>query len=288
MKIRSFAKINLGLEIVGKREDGYHDLRTLYQTITFHDEMEFLPAEDGLIHLEGDDPSIPWDESNLILKAARALQEVTGSRRGVAIRVGKKIPAGAGLAGGSANAAAALHALNKMWALGLGRPGLESLARRLGADVAFFLHGGLCLGSERGDRLRELADLGPFSCLLALPPFPISTASVYAALPGTLTSGGKDSKMMRFLETRDFGLLENDLETVILRAHPELGDFKRFFRSEGAELSLVSGSGSAVFGLFSDRAKARRALERMERTTRGFLAEVLPREDYWTELDAGV
>ena len=288
MKIRSFAKINLGLEIVGKREDGYHDLRTLYQTITFHDEMEFLPAEDGLLRLEGDDPSVPWDESNLILKAARALQEVTGSRRGTTIRVGKKTPAGAGLAGGSSNAAAALHALNKMWALGLGRRGLESVARRLGADVAFFLHGGLCLGSERGDRLRELSDLGPFSCLLALPPFPISTASVYAALPRTLTSGGKDSKMMRFLETRDFGLLENDLETVILRTHPELGDFKRFFQSEGAELSLVSGSGSAVFGLFSDRAKARRALERMERTPRGFLAEVLPREDYWTELDAGV
>jgi 4-diphosphocytidyl-2-C-methyl-D-erythritol kinase len=288
MRIKSFAKINLGLEIVGKRPDGYHDLRTLYQTITLHDDMEFLAEEEGILRLEGDDPAVPWDEGNLILKAARLLQDMTGSNRGASIRVTKRIPAGGGLAGGSSNAATTLRVLDGMWSLGVGRDGLEAAARTLGADVSFFLHGGLCLGLERGDRLEELDDFGPLPCLLALPPFSSSTASVYSALPGTLTSGGKDSKMMRFLETRDFGLLENDLETVILRVHPELDDLKRFFRNEGAALSLVSGSGSAVFGIFPDRAKALRALEKLGQECRGRLADLLPRESYWRELNAGV
>ncbi len=287
MKIRSFAKINLGLEIAGRRPDGYHDLRTLYQTVSLHDDMEFLPAGDGVIELEGNDPSVPWDAENLIFKAARRLQELAGSKRGTSIRVAKRIPAGAGLAGGSSNAAATLYALNRMWGLGLARGDLEAVARTLGADVAFFLHGGFCLGTGRGDLLRELPDLEPLPCLLAFPPFSISTASVYAALPPTLTSGDKDSKMMRFPETRDFGLLGNDLETVILEAHPELGDLKSFLRREGAVLSLVSGSGSAVFGLFAGRAEARRALEGLREKFRGLLVDVLPRKRYWREFDAG-
>jgi 4-diphosphocytidyl-2-C-methyl-D-erythritol kinase len=288
MRIKSFAKINLGLEIIGKRPDGYHDIRTLYQTISLHDDIEFHPEGDGILRLEGDDASVPWDETNLVLKAARSLRNITGSGRGASIRVAKRIPSGGGLAGGSSNAAVTLIALNRMWDLGLDRSDLEAAARDLGADVPFFLHGGLCQGLGKGDDLSELPDLDPLSCLLALPPFPIRTASVYEALPRTLTSSSKDSRIRRFLETRDFGLLTNELEAVILRTYPELGDFKKLFRGEGAVLSLVSGSGSAVFGLFADRARARQALDSLREDSRGLLVEVLPRESYRKELDAGV
>ncbi len=288
MKIRSFAKINLGLELVGRRPDGYHDILTLFQTISLFDELDFSPRDDRGVILEGDDPSVPWDEGNLIHRAARLLQERSHSAGGVAIRVAKHVPAGRGLAGGSSNAAVTLHVLNRMWNLGFGLGQLEEMGRTLGADVPYFLHGGLCLGEQRGDILSELPDLEPLFCLLAFPPFPIRTASIYGGVDPSLTSADKVSKIMRFLETRDFGLLENDLERVILREHPELEEFKRFIKNQGAVLCLVSGSGSAVFGLFNDRERARTGLEKLEEWSDALLVEILPRERYWTGLDAGV
>ena len=287
MRLRAFAKINLGLELLRKRVDGYHDLRTLFQTVSLFDEIECLPEQKELV-IEGNDPSIPWDESNLIHRAGRLLRERTGTRKGARIRVTKNIPAGRGLAGGSSNAAVTLLALNKLWELGLAIADLEDLARSLGADVAFFLHGGLCLGEERGDVLQELPETGPFFCLLALPPYAVSTASIYAGTGLTLTSEDKVSKIMRFLATGDFGLLENDLEPIIFRAHPELEEFKRFFRREGAELTLVSGSGSAVYGLYLDRKRARKGLKKLRERSDALLVEPVPRESYWCQLDAGV
>jgi 4-diphosphocytidyl-2-C-methyl-D-erythritol kinase len=288
MNVKSFAKINLGLEIVGKRPDGYHDIRTLFQTISLADELAFEPAPDGVLRLEGDDPAVAWDETNLVHRAARLLQEKTGTDKGARIRVGKAIPAGRGLGGGSSNAAAALLALNRMWRLGLATADLAPLARHLGADVPFFLHGGLCLGEDIGDRLTRLPDRDPMACLLVFPPFPIPTASIYAGIGPSLTSAGKVSKIMRFLESGDFGLLENDLEHVILRAYPELESWKKFFRERGAILSQVSGSGSAVYGLFADAPSALEARRRLPGTTGARLAVTLPRAGYWAQLGAGV
>ena len=287
MTVKSFAKINLGLEIVGKRPDGYHDIRTLFQTISLSDELHLEPASAGVIHLAGDDPSVAWDETNLVHRAARFLREKTGTDQGARILVKKSVPAGRGLGGGSSNAAAALLGLNRMWGLGLDAPALAGLARRLGADVAFFLHGGLCLGEDIGDRLTRLPDLAPRPCLLVFPAFPIPTASIYAGVAPPLTSDGKVSKIMRFLESGDFGLLENDLEHVIFRAHPELESWKRFFRERGAILSQVSGSGSAVYGLFADAENALEAQKRLPGTPAARLAATLPREDYWAQLGAG-
>jgi len=287
MTVKSFAKINLGLEIVGKRPDGYHDIRTLFQTISLSDELHLEPASAGAIHLAGDDPSVAWDETNLIHRAARFLREKTGTDQGARILVKKSVPAGRGLGGGSSNAAAALLGLNRMWGLGLDAPGLAGLARRLGADVPFFLHGGLCLGEDIGDRLTRLPDLAPLPCLLVFPAFPIPTASIYAGIELPLTSAGKVSKIMRFLESGDFGLLENDLEHVIFRAHPELESWKRFFRELGAILSQVSGSGSAVYGLFADAESAMEAQKRLPGTPAARLAATLPREGYWAQLGAG-
>ena len=287
MTVKSFAKINLGLEIVGKRADGYHDIRTLFQTISLADEIDFAPAPDGVLELDGDDPAIAWDRTNLVHRAARLLQGGAGTAKGAKISIRKSVPAGRGLGGGSSNAAATLLALNEMWGLGLGPGELTRMARGLGADVPFFLKGGLCLGEEIGDRLTPLPDLAPLACLVIFPPFAISTPSIYAGVSPSLTSPGKGSRIMRFLESGDFGLLENDLERVIFRAYPELERWKTFFREQGALLSQVSGSGSAVYGLFPDTAGAEAARRRLPGTTDARLAATLPREGYWAQLGAG-
>jgi 4-diphosphocytidyl-2-C-methyl-D-erythritol kinase len=288
MKVKSFAKINLGLEIVGKRPDGYHDIRTLFQSIDLADTIELEPLADGSVRLEGDEPSVAWDGTNLVHRAARLLQERTGTRAGVRIRVAKAVPPGKGLGGGSSNAAFTLCALNRLWSLGLGPEILAELALSLGSDVPYFLQGGLCLGEARGEALTRLRDFPPLACVLVFPPYPILTAGVYAGVGPSLTSEAKDSKIMRFLDTGDFGLLENDLELVIFRRYPELEDVKKFFKDQGATLSLVTGSGSAVFGLFTDKDQARKALDRLRGKSEARLAETLPREGYWTQVGAGV
>ena len=289
MRIKSFAKINLGLEIVGRRPDGYHDLRTLFQWLDFHDVLEFRAAEGPAVAVTGDDPEIPWDETNLVTRAARLLQSHTGTARGAAIRVEKRIPAGRGLAGGSSNAAMALYGLNILWALGLDRPALAGLGRTLGADVPFFFSGGLCLGEGIGDRLTLLPELGPLSCVLAFPAFPISTARIYAGLdPSALTSDPKAGRINGFFETGKIDSLENSLEGTIFRFYPQLQEIKRFFKDQGAELSLVTGSGSAVYGLFRDRDAAGRCLRAAEGRMKAVLAGTISRERGWNEIEAGV
>ena len=288
MKIRSFAKINLGLEVIRKRPDGYHDIRTLFQAIDFFDVLEFTSAPKGHIVLKGDDPSVPWDENNLIFRAARLLLDRHSPSSGVRISVKKNIPPGKGLGGGSSNAAATLLSLNKIWALGLGKEALTDLSRRLGADIAYFLEGGLCLGLERGDALIHLPELPPLPCLLALPTFPVLTARVYGEYRPSLTSADKDSKIMQFLETRRLGLLENRLEATIFSLYPQLKEIKSRFQNQGPELSLVSGTGSAVFGLFLEEEQARRGLGELEKTSSALLVKTLTRELYWKKMNAGV
>jgi 4-diphosphocytidyl-2-C-methyl-D-erythritol kinase len=286
VRVRSFAKINLGIEVLGRREDGYHEIRTLFQTVGLSDTLEFLPLAGREVRLSGNDPSIPWDESNLVFRAARLLQESFPDAAGVEVRVSKNIPAGRGLGGGSGNAALALYALNRLWGLGLDRPGLDALARLLGADVPYFLEGGLCLGQARGDEVSPLDDLAGLDCVIALPSFAISTPDIYGRL--RLTSTDKDSKINRFLAHGEFGRLENRLEETIFSLYPRLRAIKSSFLRQGAVLSLVSGTGSAVFGLFEDKEKAARALAVMGRTEQTLLVETLSRERYWKSATAGV
>ncbi|MGB8951902.1 MAG: 4-(cytidine 5'-diphospho)-2-C-methyl-D-erythritol kinase [Candidatus Aminicenantales bacterium] len=289
MKIRSFAKINLGLEVEGKRPDNYHNIRTLFQAIDVSDILEFIPLSSSSIDLQGDDESIFWGEDNLVFRAARQLQEKFRITEGVGIRVSKNIPAGRGLGGGSSNAAMTLYALNKMWALGLSKEVLIEEGRTLGADIPFFFEGGLCLGLERGDHILPLPDISPLFCVLVIPPFPVGTAGIYSSLlPSFLTSNSKDSKINRFLTTRELGFLENRLEETVFNIYPQLKDIKSLFQSQGAVLSLVTGTGSAVFGIFEERGKAEKSLERMSEQNAAVLAETLPRTTYWKRIDAGV
>ena len=253
MRIKSFAKINLGLEVIRKREDNYHEIRTLFQTIDFSDTLQFLPASNNKILLKGNDGSIPWDKENLIFKAAALLKERFSISEGIEIHTKKNIPPGKGLGGGSSNAAMTLFALNKVWDLHLERKELVELGKMLGADVPFFLEGGLCLGLDRGDNIIPLPDLEAILCILALPSFSILTAQVYSKFRSSLTSEDKDSKIIRFLEDRKFGVLENRLEETIFSLYPQLKVIRSLLRRQGSELSLVSGTGSAVFGLFRDK-----------------------------------
>ena len=285
MKIRSFAKINLGIEVLGKRPDGYHEIRTLFQAVDFGDTLDFRPRGGGVIDLSGSDPSIPWDESNLVYRAARLLQNRFGVSRGAEIRVTKGVPAGTGLGGGSSNAAMTLHALSLLWEIGAGSLDLRTAAAALGADVPFFLEGGFCLGEGRGDVLTPLADLPPLHGVLVLPSVPVLTAGIYGRLP--LTSHPEESKIIEFLERKDFGLLSNELEETVFSQFPRLKTIKSYFYQNEAVLSLVSGSGSAVFGLYLDRARAGKALADWPGPERALMVETLSRERYWRRVTAG-
>ncbi len=278
MRIRSFAKINLGLEVCGKRADGYHNIRTLFQSIELHDCLVFTALPGREIRLEGTDRRVSWDKSNLIYQAAELIRAHSGCRKGVSVFVEKRIPPGGGLGGGSSNAAAALFALNRMWGLDLRREKLMEMGRCLGADVPYFFSGGLCLGTERGDRIQELPDLETMICLLVLEKLPVSTAAVYNRLPATLTSPGKDSKIIKFLKDRRTEGLHNDLEDVVFELYPQGKDHKQRLQDAGAKPALVSGSGSTVFGIFLKRSSAEKAREKLGRKSQ--ITQTLSRWEY--------
>jgi 4-diphosphocytidyl-2-C-methyl-D-erythritol kinase len=264
MHIKSFAKINLGIEVLGTRKDGFHEIRTLFQSIALFDQLTLFPLTQNEIILRGDDDSILWDESNLVYQAATLLKEQHAINTGMEIHVQKNIPAGKGLGGGSSNAAMALIALNKIWGIHLERVALRDLGAQLGADVPFFFEGGLCLGKGKGDILFPLEDLNPFLCVMALPSVSISTASVYGEVRASLTSQDKDSKIIKFLDSHDLGCLQNDLEETVFRTHPQIKAIKSLIQKQGSELALMSGSGSAVFGLFWQREEADRAMNALK------------------------
>lgn len=288
MKLYSFAKINLGLEVLGKREDNYHEVRTLLQAIDLYDVLEFRPIPADTILLRGDDKRVPWDERNLIHKAAQLLRDNHDVFTGVEVRVHKRIPPGTGLGGGSSNAAMTLYALDRLWGLNLGKRALMELGKTLGADVPYFLEGGLCLGLGRGDEVKAIEDLPPCYCVLVLPETMVITASVYSQFRPSLTSNTKDSKIIRFLESRKLHLLENSLEETVFRSYPQIKAIKSLFQRSEPELSLMSGSGSAVFGLYLVERKAREALRELNKIHPSLLVETIPRERYWSRLHAGV
>jgi 4-diphosphocytidyl-2-C-methyl-D-erythritol kinase len=288
MRIRSFAKINLGLEVLRKREDGYHEIRTLFQAVDLSDRLEFRPLRQDRILLQGNDNTISWDESNLIYKAGRLLKERFKLKTGIRVIVEKNIPAGKGLGGGSSNAAATLWSLNKIWDLELEKDDLMELGRLLGADVPYFFEGGLCLGEETGTRITPLDDIPPCFCVLVLPSFSLSTAAVYGQVSTSLTSRDKDSKIIKFLDSRNLSLLGNDLEEIVFRTHPQIEAIRNLFLKQGSKLALMSGSGSAVFGLFLEKEKAEGASRMFMKEYAVVLAETLPREGYWRKREAGV
>ena len=285
--IRAHAKINLDLRVLGERPDGFHELRTVFQAIALHDTIMCVPRE-GPFAIECGAAGVPLDQSNLIWRAAQALWRAlrrSGPVRDVVIRLEKRIPLQSGLGGGSADAAATLVALARAWRVPIRPVQLTDVAATLGADVPFFLAGGTALGLGRGDEIYPLADLPRHWVVLLLPGFGVSTGDAYGWYDG-------ERELGRGVSVREpqhvpgpwpsrAAQMINDLEAPIARHHPEIDQMKAALRRAGALAAAMSGSGSAVFGLFQKRRDAILAVERLSGSGWGvLLTESLGRGEY--------
>lgn len=288
LTLPSFAKINWTLEILGKRPDGYHELRTLLQTVSVADELTFELAGRG-IEIRCDHPDVPCDETNLVHRAAKLLDDFTGAGKGVCVTISKRLPVAAGLGGGSSNAAVTLIALQKLWDVRIAPRDLFSLGAKLGADVPFFFIGGTCLGVGRGDEIYPLADVNEEFLLLVNAGIAVPTREVYANLPPELTKQSTVAKMPLSLEAAYAAIagsseslpLCNDLESLVLARHPLLAEIKRQLKQTGARGVLMSGSGSTIFAIF-DSAEARDGANRdlSQAGWRCYPARTLSRAEY--------
>ena len=287
MRVRAFAKINLSLRVLGTRRDGYHELRTIFQSIALHDTIT-IGAARGPFRLTCADPACPTDDTNLIWRAAARMWAAAGRRgtpRDIAIEVRKRIPMQAGLGGGSSDAAATLRALAARWRVAEKK--VRAAAAALGADVPYFLEGGTVLGLERGDRLFPLIDPPAAWVVLVLPSFGVSTKDAFGWFDRSperpalrRVREGRPTNVARAFQARD---LINDLEAPVVARHPEIGRIISALRRWGASQAAMSGSGSAVFGLFSSRPAALRAASRLASASRRTLvSRTLNRQRYQT------
>ena len=256
--LHSCAKINLGLEVVGRRPDGYHLLRTLFQTIDLWDEIHLTPRDDGKLMLAGDHPGVHWDDTNTIAAVFRELDRRFGMPHGFDIRVHKRIPPGAGLGGGSGNAAVCMLFFANYFGLRMEPRIWVELAARVGADIPFFLAGGTVEASGIGDQLTLLDDLPGSGMIVALPEIQVPTARIYRAF--RLTSAQGKSKISIFLETGQMTVLDNQLEPVTFRLFPEIKAIKEGMLASGCDFAAMSGSGAAVYGMPAPDARLDRRL----------------------------
>ena len=256
LRVSAFAKINLDLRVLGRRPDGYHELRTTFQSIALADTLTFT-RNTGAFRIVCNDPACPTDKSNLVWRAAALVWNAArrrGAPTGVTVRIDKRVPVQAGLGGGSSDAAAALRALAKWWRVKIAADGLRRLASAIGADVPYFLEGGTALGLSRGDVLVPLDDIARTWVVLVVPGFGVSTKQAFVWWDREhLGQEGQEGR-----ETA------NDLEPVVARRHPIVRRLTRELKREGASHASLSGSGSAVFGLFASRAAAERAAAAFE------------------------
>ena len=288
MKIRAPAKINLSLRVVGRRADGYHLLDTIMVPVSLYDDVEIHKLRRvgdeqknaaPLIKVRCSHPLVPHGEQNLAYRAARLLLAAAKSRQPIEIHIRKRIPIGAGLGGGSSDAAATLVGLNRLLKLGFSAAQLERLGLKLGADVPFFIRGRPARARGIGARLQPLGPLARRWLVIVYPGFSVSTAWVYQNLPAKLTKLSVNTSIASSL-TGSGNLAEmlvNDLESVTLGRYPKLSLLKSKLLRAGAAGSLMSGSGSSVFGVFTSKQKAEQAFRRLrqEEESQAFLVHVL-------------
>lgn len=258
------AKINLTLDILGTREDGYHEVAMIMQEISLHDTLSMGKINQGIsltIAIEGQKGTLPADESNLCWKAAALVQKEYNLQEGVEIHLTKRIPMAAGLAGGSADAAAVLKGMNHLFRLGMTEARLCELGARLGSDIPFCIMGGTMLATGRGEVLTRLPSFPRLSVVLAKPPVGVSTAWAYKTYDAGYDGPHPDNEAM--LEAihggdanRAASLLCNVLEGVTETEHPVIADYKRLMMEHGAMASMMSGSGPTVFGLVREKQQA--------------------------------
>jgi 4-diphosphocytidyl-2-C-methyl-D-erythritol kinase len=262
---RAHAKVNLDLRVLGTRADGFHELRTVFQAIELHDTLTWMQRP-GPFTLKCRMAGVPLDDTNLVSQAAARLWKAlrrTGEPRDITVKIEKRIPLQAGLGGGSADAAAALLALARLWG-GAPMTLLREVGTSIGADVSFFLSGGTALGLGLGEEIYPLVDLPTHWIVIVRPPFGVSTAEAYSWYDDDRAAGLKEPRELQLLPvpwpTRAAQMI-NDLEPPVVRRHPEITGLKAALRDAGAVAAAMSGSGSAVFGLFRSRAAAARLIK---------------------------
>ena len=265
IRVRAHAKINLYLDVVGKREDGYHNLETIFHSIGLHDDVIIREEEKKGIKVHCEHPAVPRDSRNLAYRAANLLGDTVGGIGGIAIEIHKRIPVAAGLAGGSANAAAVLHGVNELFGLGFTQETLMQFGIQLGADVPFCLYGGAALGVGIGDQLTRLPALSDVPLLLLNPGIEISTATVFQKLNFSLTTHEKRGIIIRTcLEKGNVvGIgenLYNLLEVPVFSQYPEIAALKTELSTQtGSCGALMTGSGATVFAVMQNTDAARQS-----------------------------
>ncbi|WP_018978474.1 4-(cytidine 5'-diphospho)-2-C-methyl-D-erythritol kinase [Saccharibacillus kuerlensis] len=269
------AKINLMLDVLHKRNDGFHEVEMIMTMVDLADRLTLSNSGTGRISLSSQSGYIPLDDKNLAVKAARLLKQRFGVNRGVHMHLEKRIPVAAGLAGGSSDAAAALRGLNRLWELGLSMTELEELGAELGSDVPFCVRGGTALATGRGEKLETIPNPPRCWVVLAKPPINVSTADVYGGLKAAeIAVHPSASGMREALEQGSFNRvcagLGNVLEDVTLNLYPDVRRLKEIMEQLGSDGVLMSGSGPTVFGLVAKEEKAKRICNGL----RGFCEEV--------------
>ncbi len=260
MQKKAYAKINPVLDVLRRREDGYHELRMIMQTVNIYDTLELVKSESG-IRLTCDTGLLPCDDGNIVYRAARLMQETFSLKEGIEIHLTKKIPMAAGMAGGSADAAATLHGMNELFDLKLTTEKLCELGVKLGADVPYCIMGGTMLAEGIGEKLTALPPMPECRLVVAKPDFDVSTKYVYENLHANSLKEHPDvDGMIAAIRANDLEAvatcMENVLETVTVRKYPQISELKNLMCNMGALNALMSGSGPSVFGLFTDEKAA--------------------------------
>ena len=267
--INAMAKINLGLDVLRRRENGYHDVKMIMQTVDIYDTLEFEKREDSQIIIKVDAMELPTDENNLIYKATKLLFEKRDVKEGVEITLTKRIPIAAGMAGGSTDAAAALVGINRLFDLGFSMEELKEVGVKIGADVPYCIEGGTALSEGIGEILTKLPDAPDCFVVVAKPEISVSTKYVYENLHANELKYHPDiDGMVEAIRNQDLAgvckRMENVLETVTEKKYPVISQLKQMLLEAGAENSLMSGSGPTVFDIFKEEEKAKEALKKVE------------------------
>ena len=272
--VKAPAKINLSLDVLYKRPDGYHEVKMVMTTIDLADRVELMDLYYDTIQIISHNRFVPDDERNLAYQAAKLLKEKFGIRRGVAISITKCIPVAAGLAGGSSDAAATLRGLNKLWGLGLSLDELAEIGAEIGSDVPFCVYGGTAIATGRGEKIEHIPAPPPSWVILAKPTIGVSTADVYRNLNLQSVHHPDVDGMVAAIKEKNYekicALAGNVLESVTLNMHPEVAQIKEQMKRFGADVSLMSGSGPTVFGLVQHDSR----LQRVYNGLRGFCEHV--------------
>lgn len=269
MRLRAYAKVNLGLDVVRRREDGYHEVRMIMQTIQMYDRLDMEKTSEPGIHLTTNLSFIPTNENNLVYKAAKLLMDEFHVQEGINIHLNKVIPVAAGMAGGSSDAAAALVGINRLFELGLSKKELMERGVKIGADVPYCVMRGTALAEGIGEILTPLAPMPTCYVLIGKPEVSVSTPFVYKNLKLDENTFHPDiDGMVQALKEKDLygitGRMGNVLETVTIPAFPEIETIKNHMKDHGAVNAMMSGSGPTVFGIFDEEEKAKQAYEALK------------------------